>query len=267
MSRNTITFYRALLLAGALGALAVGTAPAAPRGGARMVSGMRMGSGMRRVSPMRMGSPTRMVSRTRMVSPVRMRSSVRMRSRTGLHSGFRNDRFRNDRFRNDRFRNDRRFRGSRGSGFSPNTSGLGYLSSGYGGGSLDSGGGGLYSGGGALYSGGSSPYSGGGSPYSAYSMVSGSEEDDSALDDTADVTVKLPADAELWFDDVKQKPTGRVRLFVTPELKADREYTYEVRARWRENGREVTQTRKAVVTAGADVEVDFPSASVLPKPH
>ena len=83
----------------------------------------------------------------------------------------------------------------------------------------------------------------------------------------AHVTVYVPADAELWFDDVKKKATGPVREFVTPELKPDHHYTYEVRARWRENGREVTQTRKAVVTAGANAEVDFGSPPPTPKPR
>ena len=85
---------------------------------------------------------------------------------------------------------------------------------------------------------------------------------------TARVTVRVPADAELWFDEATTKSTGRVRRFVTPELAPDREFTYEVRARWHEDGRLVTRTRKAVVTAGADVEVDFtaaPAPAPMPK--
>jgi uncharacterized protein (TIGR03000 family) len=73
--------------------------------------------------------------------------------------------------------------------------------------------------------------------------------------------VYVRPDAELWFDNKKTKATGPVREFVTPDLTAGRRYTYEVRALWRESGKEVTQTRQAVVTAGADVEVDFGSAA------
>jgi uncharacterized protein (TIGR03000 family) len=82
----------------------------------------------------------------------------------------------------------------------------------------------------------------------------------------AHVTVYVRPDAELWFDKKKAKATGSVREFVTPDLAPGRQYTYEVRAVWRDKGREVTQTRQAVVTAGADVEVDFDAPAVTPKP-
>jgi uncharacterized protein (TIGR03000 family) len=85
-------------------------------------------------------------------------------------------------------------------------------------------------------------------------------------DYTAHVHVKVPADAQLWFGEKKTKATGPVREFVTPKLDPTHWYSYEVRARWREKGREVTQTRKAVVTAGSAVEVDFTAAAPAPAP-
>jgi uncharacterized protein (TIGR03000 family) len=51
-----------------------------------------------------------------------------------------------------------------------------------------------------------------------------------------------------------------VRQFYSPPLAPGR-YSYEVRARWTENGREVNQTQQVQVTPGARVEVDFPMAS------
>jgi uncharacterized protein (TIGR03000 family) len=48
-----------------------------------------------------------------------------------------------------------------------------------------------------------------------------------------------------------------MRRFVSPLLKPGREYTYQVRARWMEDGREVVQSRRVTVSAGAEVSVDF----------
>ena len=49
-----------------------------------------------------------------------------------------------------------------------------------------------------------------------------------------------------------------VRSFQSPPLTPGRRYAYEVRARWQANGRPVTQSREVRVTAGSNVEVDFP---------
>jgi uncharacterized protein (TIGR03000 family) len=85
-------------------------------------------------------------------------------------------------------------------------------------------------------------------------------------DMTAHVTVRAPADAELWFDGTKTTSTGPVRDFQTPGLAAGHKYTYTIRARWLENGNEVTQTQQVGVTAGADIRVDFPRAAATAKP-
>lgn len=74
---------------------------------------------------------------------------------------------------------------------------------------------------------------------------------------TVRVVVRVPADAEIWFEGAKTSQTGPVRRFVSPPLKPDKEYVYEVRARWQEDGRSVEQTRRVRVYAGDKVEVDF----------
>jgi uncharacterized protein (TIGR03000 family) len=79
-------------------------------------------------------------------------------------------------------------------------------------------------------------------------------------DPTAHLTVRVPADAKLWFDGSTTTSTGPVRVFQSPPLTPGR-YTYEVRARWTENGRAVTQTQKVRVSRGAYVAVDFPVRS------
>jgi uncharacterized protein (TIGR03000 family) len=77
----------------------------------------------------------------------------------------------------------------------------------------------------------------------------------------AQVTVKLPANAELWFDGKKMKTPGRVREFDTPGLTPGHQYTYKVKARWKQNGHTVTQTRQVALSAGAHVRVNFPDSS------
>jgi uncharacterized protein (TIGR03000 family) len=76
-------------------------------------------------------------------------------------------------------------------------------------------------------------------------------------DSTAHVTVSVPANAELWVDGSKTTSTGAVREFQSPPLNPG-QYTYEVRAHWMENGRDITQTRKVAVSPGAHIAVDFP---------
>jgi uncharacterized protein (TIGR03000 family) len=79
-------------------------------------------------------------------------------------------------------------------------------------------------------------------------------------DTTANVTVRLPANSQLWFDSSITNSTGPVREFQSPSLDPGR-YTYEVRARWTENGRDITQTQTVTVSPGAHVTADFPIRS------
>jgi uncharacterized protein (TIGR03000 family) len=74
----------------------------------------------------------------------------------------------------------------------------------------------------------------------------------------AHVTVNVPAGAQVWFDNHLTTTSGSVRQFDSPVLTPGGRYGYVVRARWNENGREVTQTQQVAVTAGANVEVAFP---------
>jgi uncharacterized protein (TIGR03000 family) len=80
-------------------------------------------------------------------------------------------------------------------------------------------------------------------------------------DRTAHVTVNVPPNAQVWFEGVKTTSTGAVREYQSPSLKPGSRYTYEVRARWMANGKEVTQTQRVGVTAGARVNVRFPEAA------
>ena len=78
----------------------------------------------------------------------------------------------------------------------------------------------------------------------------------------AHVTVKVPAGADVWVDGANTFSAGPVREFQSAPLTPGQQYTYEFRARWKnDDGREVTQTQQVTVTAGAHARVDFPVPS------
>jgi uncharacterized protein (TIGR03000 family) len=87
---------------------------------------------------------------------------------------------------------------------------------------------------------------------------------------TAHVSVRVPGDAEIWFGESKTSQTGAQREFVSPPLAPGKEYTYEIRARWIQDGKEVVQTRRVDVGAGSYATLDFtkPAAEAVepPKP-
>ena len=80
------------------------------------------------------------------------------------------------------------------------------------------------------------------------------------------IAVHVPADAELWFDGTKTSQTSEVRQFQTPALEPGQEYNYTVRARWKDQGREVDQTRKVTVRAGDRLGINFMVPSRNPSP-
>ncbi len=71
------------------------------------------------------------------------------------------------------------------------------------------------------------------------------------------VDVVLPADAALEFQGVLTALTGSARRFQSPPLDPGQAYTYDVRATWRDNGRDVVRTRQVEVRAGDRLEIDF----------
>jgi uncharacterized protein (TIGR03000 family) len=79
-----------------------------------------------------------------------------------------------------------------------------------------------------------------------------------AADNEARLRVIVPPNARVWFDDKATSQTGPVRFFESPVLTPGRDYTYDVKAQWRdENGKDVTQTRHVDVRANSRVNVDF----------
>jgi uncharacterized protein (TIGR03000 family) len=94
--------------------------------------------------------------------------------------------------------------------------------------------------------------------YPDYSPLPRLEEPPLADRDThAEISLRVPADAEVTFDGVPTTQKGTQRLFISPTLKAGKKYHYEVVARWKQGDKDVRQTRQVEVSAGARVAVNF----------
>lgn len=74
---------------------------------------------------------------------------------------------------------------------------------------------------------------------------------------TAHIRVLVPDGAKIWFNQDETSQTGSTRIFETPSLTPGKEYTYEVRARWRAGDRDVTDTKKVIFHSGDGVTVSF----------
>ena len=62
--------------------------------------------------------------------------------------------------------------------------------------------------------------------------------------------MRVPVNAEVWFDGNKTSQSGSLRPFVTADLKPGLDYAYEIRARWTEEGRQIELTRKVMFRSG-----------------
>src|SRR5262249_8954881 len=91
-------------------------------------------------------------------------------------------------------------------------------------------------------------------PYQSYYIGPRPTEADRSR---AAITVDVPQGATLWFDGNKTQQTGSVRSFVSPPLAAGRNYVYNVRAQWTENGKVREQNRTVQVRAGAQLQVNM----------
>jgi len=76
-------------------------------------------------------------------------------------------------------------------------------------------------------------------------------------DNSAQVRVIVPPDAKVWFAGQETTQTGSERDFSSPALTPGKNYYYEVRARWMQNGKPVDQTRRVKVLANQTTTVAF----------
>lgn len=73
--------------------------------------------------------------------------------------------------------------------------------------------------------------------------------------------VRVPADAQVEVQGQKTKQTGAVRRFDSPPLAVGRDYTYTLKATWKEAGQEKTREVDVTVVPGETKEVDLTVAS------
>lgn len=104
--------------------------------------------------------------------------------------------------------------------------------------------------------------------YPSYTYSAPSVDYVAPVDTTARVRVILPdPQARVWFDGAPTSQTGSDRIFSTPPLT----YTasYQIRATWLRNGREMTREQTVTVSPGQASLVDFSKASseAVPAPR
>ncbi|MCS6849936.1 MAG: TIGR03000 domain-containing protein [Gemmataceae bacterium] len=81
------------------------------------------------------------------------------------------------------------------------------------------------------------------------------------------IEVMVPADAEVWVDGHKTTQAGPQRELVSPPLPPNVTYRYLIRARWREEGKQIEQAQPLVVKGGSRHKVRFPVVEELAVPR
>ena len=71
------------------------------------------------------------------------------------------------------------------------------------------------------------------------------------------VTVRLPANAELFAEGRRLNQTGERRRFVTPPLAAGADYRYTFRVEYVRNGETISRTKPVTIRAGATATLEF----------
>ncbi len=69
--------------------------------------------------------------------------------------------------------------------------------------------------------------------------------------------LRVPADAEVWFEGAKTKQTGTLRYFFSPPLIPGKNYFYQVQARWQKDGQTIERKRRIEVHAGDALQLDL----------
>jgi uncharacterized protein (TIGR03000 family) len=70
-----------------------------------------------------------------------------------------------------------------------------------------------------------------------------------AADNRAHISLRVPADAQVWFDGKATTQAGTVREFDSPPLTPGKGFVYEVRVRWMKDGKPIEEKRRIKVQA------------------
>jgi uncharacterized protein (TIGR03000 family) len=83
----------------------------------------------------------------------------------------------------------------------------------------------------------------------------------------ATITVSVPPDARIFFDDQPTTSTSSRRVFITPVLEPG-QYTYNVQANLERNGKMTTLRKQVTVRPGEESQVsfEFPAAEGVAAP-
>jgi len=76
-------------------------------------------------------------------------------------------------------------------------------------------------------------------------------------DNASRLEVAVPADAKINIEGVDTAQSGTQREFVSPPLVPGKEYSYQIKVRWTENGKEMTRTHRVAVHAGDVINLAF----------
>lgn len=71
------------------------------------------------------------------------------------------------------------------------------------------------------------------------------------------ISLDVPANAMVWFDEKSTSQTGANRFYVSPPLEPGVNYSYQIKVTWRENGHDVTRVRDVPVHAGDVLNLRF----------
>jgi uncharacterized protein (TIGR03000 family) len=94
------------------------------------------------------------------------------------------------------------------------------------------------------------------SPYDLPALSTEEEQEEAAH--TASIQVRVPTNAEIWFENQKTRQSGALRNFISPPLETGKTFTYDVHARWTDSsGKVIDQTKQVEVQAGKRSTADF----------
>ena len=79
------------------------------------------------------------------------------------------------------------------------------------------------------------------------------------------VNLRVPSDAKISFDGSQTNQTGTIRSFESPSVTVGPEYAYQIRIQWKQDGKDVTETRQIKVHAGdvINLTVGSPAAFAM----
>jgi uncharacterized protein (TIGR03000 family) len=90
-----------------------------------------------------------------------------------------------------------------------------------------------------------------GTTFGSYGAYSG------GMENNALINVRVPPNAEVFFDDARTSQIGSFRSFISPPLDSDRNFVYHIKARWTEDGHQVEKVRNIEVHPGDRLLVNF----------